>query len=50
MIEKYNLNGNAEQVKWSFRDNVLTTDFVTENKSLKGTVVMDNISFEDIFK
>ena len=47
-VQKYNLNGNAEQVKWSFRDNVLTTDFVTENKSLKGTVVMDNISFEDI--
>ena len=47
-VQKYNLNGNAEQVKWSFKDNKLMTDFVTEDKSLKGIVVMDNIHFENM--
>jgi len=47
-VQKYNLNGNAEQVKWSFKDNKLMTDFVTEDKSLKGIVIMDNMHFENM--
>ena len=47
-VQKYNLNGNAEQVKWAFKDNKLMTDFVTEDKSLKGIVVMDNMHFDDM--
>ena len=46
-IQKYNLSGNAEQVKWSFRDNSLSTHFITEDKSLLGSVKMSNVSFED---
>ena len=46
-IQKYNLNGQVEQVKWAFKNNKLVTEFVTEDKSLKGTVMMDNITFED---
>ena len=47
-VQKYNLNGNAEQVKWSFKGNKLITDFITDDKSLKGTVVMNNMQFDDM--
>jgi len=47
-VQKYNLGGNAEQVKWSFKDNKLITDFVTEDRSLKGLVVMNNMHFDNI--
>jgi len=47
-VQKYNLNGNAEQVKWTFRDNKLITDFVTEDKSLKGLIIMNNMQFDDM--
>tara|TARA_Y100000310_G_scaffold208582_1_gene209190 strand:+ start:52 stop:771 length:720 start_codon:yes stop_codon:yes gene_type:complete len=47
-VQKYNLNGNAEQVKWSFKGDKLITDFVTEDKSLKGTIVMNNMQFDDM--
>ena len=46
-IQKYNLSGNAEQVKWSFQDDSLSTDFITEDKSLLGSVVMKNVNFEN---
>jgi len=46
-IQKYNLSGNAEQVKWSFQNESLSTEFITEDKSLLGTVVMKNVNFED---
>ena len=42
------MNGNAAQVKWAFKDNKLMTDFITDDKSLKGVVVMDNMRFDDI--
>ena len=47
-VQKYNLNGHAEQVKWTFKDNQLITDFVTEDKSLKGIIVMKNMQFDDM--
>ena len=37
-ISKYNLSGNAEQVKWSFKDSNLSTRFITSDKSLLGSV------------
>ena len=46
-IQKYNLNGNVNSVKWTSKDDTLSTTFVTSDKSLMGTVKVDNFSFED---
>ena len=46
-IQKYNLNGNAEQVRWSFKDDTLSTSFITEDQELLGKVVVDKISFDN---
>ena len=46
-IQKYNLGGNVNSVKWTSNTNKLTTSFVTPDKSLLGTVVADNVVFED---
>ena len=46
-IQKYNLNGNVNSVKWTSKDNTLTTSFVTSDKSLMGNVKVDNFQFDD---
>ena len=46
-IQKYNLNGNVNSVKWSSKDNTLSTSFVTSDKSLMGNVKVDNFQFDD---
>jgi len=46
-IQKYNLGGNVNSVKWTADSNKLTTSFVTPDKSLLGTVVADDVKFED---
>ena len=46
-IQKYNLGGNVNSVKWKSNSNKLTTSFVTPDKSLLGTVAVDGVSFED---
>ena len=46
-ISKYNLGGNVNSVKWKSNSDTLTTTFVTPDKSLLGTVVADNVKFED---
>ena len=46
-IQKYNLGGNVNSVKWTTTANQLKTSFVTPDKSLLGTVVADNVKFED---
>ena len=46
-IQNYNLGGNVNSVKWTSNTNKLTTSFVTPDKSLLGTVVADNVVFED---
>jgi len=46
-IQKYNLGGNVNSVKWAANTNKLTTSFVTPDKSLLGTVVVDGVQFED---
>ena len=45
-IQKYNLNGNVNSVRWKSSDNKLMTSFVTPDKTLLGTVSMDNFNFE----
>jgi hypothetical protein len=46
-IQKYNLGGNVNSVKWESVGDTLTTSFVTPDKSLLGTVVADGVKFED---
>ena len=46
-IQKYNLGGNVNSVKWKSNSNKLTTSFVTPDKSLLGEVAVSNFGFED---
>ena len=46
-IQKYNLGGNVNSVKWKSDGDKLTTTFVTPDKSLLGTVNVDKFTFED---
>ena len=47
-ISKYSLGDNVTSVVWVVKDNVLKTNFITLEKSLLGTVALDNFQFEDI--
>ena len=46
-IQKYNLGGNVNSVKWKSSGDTLTTSFVTPDKSLLGNVKVDRFQFED---
>lgn len=46
-VEKYNLNAAVEAVKFIVKDNVLKTTFVTEDKTLAGTITANKFTFED---
>ena len=46
-IQKYNLGGNVNSVKWKSNGDKLSTTFVTPDKSLLGTVNVDKFTFED---
>ena len=46
-IQKYNLGGNVNSVKWKANGNSLSTSFVTPDKSLLGNVSVDKFQFED---
>lgn len=46
-IQKYNLGGNVNSVKWKSDGDTLTTSFVTPDKSLLGEVKVDKFQFED---
>jgi hypothetical protein len=46
-IQKYNLGGNVNSVKWKTDSNKLTTTFITPDKSLLGEVSVDDFTFED---
>jgi hypothetical protein len=46
-VQKYNLGGNVNSVKWISNGNKLVTKFVTPDKSLLGEVSVDNFTFED---
>ena len=41
-ISKYSLGNNVESVTWELEDNSITTNFVSSDKTLKGTVTMNN--------
>ena len=46
-IQKYNLGGNVNSVKWKSTTDTLSTTFVTPDKSLLGTVKAGKFQFED---
>ena len=46
-IQKYNLGGNVNSVKWKSSGDALKTSFVTPDKSLLGEVSVSNFGFED---
>ena len=46
-IQKYNLGGNVNSVKWKSDGSSLSTSFVTPDKSLLGNVKVDKFQFED---
>ena len=45
-IQKYNLGGNVNSVKWKSDGSKLSTSFVTPDKSLLGNVKVDKFSFD----
>ena len=46
-IQKYNLGGNVNSVKWKSDGSALSTSFVTPDKSLLGNVKVDKFPFDD---
>ena len=44
-IQKYNLGGNVNSVKWKSSGDALKTSFVTPDKSLLGEVSVSNFGF-----
>ena len=46
-IQKYNLGGNVNSVKWKSSGDSISTSFVTPDKSLLGNVKVDKFQFED---
>ena len=45
-ISKYSLGGNVESVAWELKDNSITTNFVSSDKTLKGTVTMNSAAID----
>jgi hypothetical protein len=46
-VQKYNLAGLVESVKWETKDNALTTSFISDDKSVLGKVTMTEFNFND---
>ena len=46
-VQKYNLAGLVESVKWETKDNSLTTAFISDDKSVLGKVTMKEFNFND---
>ena len=46
-IEKYSLGNNIESVPWVNKNNKLTTDFVSEDRTLLGKVSLNNFNLDD---
>ena len=47
-INKYSLGDSVQSVILSIKDNVLTTEFITPEKSLLGKLALNDYQFEDI--
>ena len=49
-IQKYHLNGSSESVVWSTKKDKLTTRFITDDKSVLGTITADPKGDATFFK
>ena len=47
-ISKYSLGDSVNSVVWKVNDEVLTTDFITLDKSLLGKITLDTFQFDDV--
>jgi hypothetical protein len=47
-INKYTLGDNVQSVVLKIKDNVLSTEFITPEKSLLGKLALDDFQFEDV--
>ena len=47
-INKYSLGDSVQSVILTIKDNVLTTEFITPEKSLLGKLELNDFQFEDI--
>ena len=46
-VEKYSLGNTIESVPWSIKSNTLTTEFVSEDRTLLGSVTLNSIAIDD---
>jgi hypothetical protein len=46
-VQKYNLAGLIESVKWETKNKQLSTAFISDDKSVLGNITMDDFDFED---
>ena len=46
-ISKYNLAGLVESVSWKAENKTLTTRFISDDKTVLGTVTVSEFDFED---
>ena len=46
-VSKYNLAGLVESVKWESKEGSLSTNFISDDKSVLGTVTLSEFDFED---
>jgi len=46
-IQKYTLGGNVQSVRWKSENDSILTTFITPDKSLLGTVSVDNFKFDE---
>ena len=46
-VSKYNLAGLVESVKWESKDGSLTTSFISDDKSVLGSVTMKDFDSTD---
>ena len=46
-VEKYSLGNTIESVPWSIKNNTLSTDFVSEDRTLLGNVTLNSFELDD---
>ena len=46
-VSKYNLAGLVESVKWETKDGDLSTSFISDDKSVLGTVTLSDFGFDN---
>jgi|TARA_R110000737_G_scaffold36605_2_gene56214 hypothetical protein len=46
-VEKYSLGNTIESVPWSIKSNTLTTEFVSEDRTLLGSVTLNSFAIDD---